>query len=51
MMDAHKWNRSRKTCPGCIYINFTLVLASGEGRRQWDCGVELRSFHLIWVKS
>ena len=30
-MDAHKWNRSRKTCPGCIYIKFTLVLASGEG--------------------
>lgn len=49
-MDTYKWNKSRKTCPGYIHIKFILVLASGEGRRQWDYGGKLRSFYLIWVK-
>lgn len=41
-------NTSRKTCPGCIYIKSTLVLASGEARRQWTVEWKLSSFHLIW---
>ena len=33
-MVTSEWNQSRKTCPECVHVRFTLVLASGEGRRQ-----------------